>query len=52
MTMKIANRIARMGTETAFAVSAEAAAFAAKGNVTDINFECLAFFHFHGHVDR
>jgi aspartate/methionine/tyrosine aminotransferase len=32
MTMKIANRIARLGTETAFAVSAEAAAFAAKGN--------------------
>lgn len=30
--MKIANRIARLGTETAFAVSAEAAAFAAKGN--------------------
>ena len=30
--MKIANRIANLGTETAFAVSAEAAAFAAKGN--------------------
>jgi aspartate/methionine/tyrosine aminotransferase len=30
--MQIANRIARLGTETAFAVSAEAAAFAAKGN--------------------
>jgi len=30
--MKIADRIARLGTETAFAVSAEAAAFAAKGN--------------------
>jgi aspartate/methionine/tyrosine aminotransferase len=31
-TMNIANRISRLGTETAFAVSAEAAAFAAKGN--------------------
>jgi aspartate/methionine/tyrosine aminotransferase len=30
--MNIANRISRLGTETAFAVSAEAAAFAAKGN--------------------
>jgi aspartate/methionine/tyrosine aminotransferase len=30
--MKIAKRIKRLGTETAFAVSAEAAAFAAKGN--------------------
>ena len=30
--MKIANRIANLGSETAFAVSAEAAAFAAKGN--------------------
>ena len=30
--MKIAKRIERLGTETAFAVSAEAAAFAAKGN--------------------
>ena len=30
--MKIAERIERLGTETAFAVSAEAAAFAAKGN--------------------
>jgi aspartate/methionine/tyrosine aminotransferase len=30
--MKIADRVARLGTETAFAVSAEAAAFAAKGN--------------------
>ncbi len=30
--MKIAERIARLGSETAFAVSAEAAAFAAKGN--------------------
>lgn len=29
---KIADRIARLGTETAFAVSAEAAAFAAEGN--------------------
>jgi aspartate/methionine/tyrosine aminotransferase len=29
---KIANRIARLGSETAFAVSAEAAVFAAKGN--------------------
>lgn len=29
--MKIADRIARLGTETAFAVSAEAAAFAAEG---------------------
>jgi len=30
--MRIAERIARLGTETAFAVSAEAAAWAAKGN--------------------
>lgn len=30
--MKIAKRIDRLGTETAFAVSAEASAFAAKGN--------------------
>ena len=30
--MKFADRIARLGTETAFAVSAEAAAFAAQGN--------------------
>jgi aspartate/methionine/tyrosine aminotransferase len=30
--MRIADKIARLGTETAFAVSAEAAAFAAKGN--------------------
>ncbi len=30
--MKLADRIARLGTETAFAVSAEAAAFAAQGN--------------------
>jgi aspartate/methionine/tyrosine aminotransferase len=30
--MRIADRIARLGTETAFAVSAEAAAFAAMGN--------------------
>ena len=30
--MRIANRIARLGTETAFAVSAEAATFAAEGN--------------------
>ena len=30
--MKIADRITRLGTETAFAVSAEAAAFAAQGN--------------------
>jgi aspartate/methionine/tyrosine aminotransferase len=30
--LKIADRIARLGTETAFAVSAEAAAFAAQGN--------------------
>jgi aspartate/methionine/tyrosine aminotransferase len=30
--MKFADRIARLGTETAFAVSAEAAAFAARGN--------------------
>jgi aspartate/methionine/tyrosine aminotransferase len=30
--MKLADRISRLGTETAFAVSAEAAAFAAKGN--------------------
>jgi aspartate/methionine/tyrosine aminotransferase len=31
-TMKLADRVARLGTETAFAVSAEAAAFAQKGN--------------------
>jgi aspartate/methionine/tyrosine aminotransferase len=31
--MKFADRIARLGTETAFAVSAEAAAWAARGNV-------------------
>jgi len=30
--MKVADRVARLGTETAFAVSAEATAFAAKGN--------------------
>lgn len=30
--MKVADRIARLGTETAFAVSAEANAFAARGN--------------------
>jgi aspartate/methionine/tyrosine aminotransferase len=30
--MKLADRITRLGTETAFAVSAEAAAFAAQGN--------------------
>jgi aspartate/methionine/tyrosine aminotransferase len=30
--MRIADRISRLGSETAFAVSAEAAAFAAKGN--------------------
>ncbi|HDZ20502.1 MAG TPA: aminotransferase class I/II-fold pyridoxal phosphate-dependent enzyme [Aurantimonas coralicida] len=30
--MQIADRVARLGTETAFAVSAEAAAFAARGN--------------------
>lgn len=30
--MQIAERLSRLGTETAFAVSAEAAAFAAKGN--------------------
>ena len=30
--MTIAKRIKKLGTETAFAVSAEAAAFAAKGN--------------------
>jgi aspartate/methionine/tyrosine aminotransferase len=30
--MKLAERISRLGTETAFAVSAEAAAFAAEGN--------------------
>ena len=29
---RIANRIVRLGSETAFAVSAEAAAFAAEGN--------------------
>jgi aspartate/methionine/tyrosine aminotransferase len=32
VSMRIADRIGRLGTETAFAVSAEAAAFAAKGN--------------------
>ena len=32
MHMKIAERIERLGTETAFAVSAEAATFAAEGN--------------------
>ena len=32
MTVKIAERIGRLGTETAFAVSARAAAFAAEGN--------------------
>jgi aspartate/methionine/tyrosine aminotransferase len=32
VAMKIAERISRLGTETAFAVSAEAAAFAAEGN--------------------
>ena len=32
MTMKLADRVARLGTETAFAVSAEATAFAQKGN--------------------
>ena len=30
--MKFAERVARLGTETAFAVSAEATAFAAQGN--------------------
>ena len=30
--MKIADRVARLGTETAFAVSAEATVFAAQGN--------------------
>ena len=30
--MNIADRVARLGTETAFAVSAEATAFAAQGN--------------------
>ena len=30
--MNIAERISRLGTETAFAVSAEAAAFAAEGH--------------------
>ena len=30
--MKLAERVSRLGTETAFAVSAEAAAYAAKGN--------------------
>ncbi len=30
--MRIADRISRLGSETAFAVSAEAAAFAAQGN--------------------
>src|SRR5680860_1826397 len=30
--MRIANRISNLGTETAFAVSGEAAAFAAQGN--------------------
>jgi len=32
MTMRIADRISRLGTETAFAVGAEAAAWAAQGN--------------------
>ncbi|KKN97014.1 hypothetical protein LCGC14_0162650 [marine sediment metagenome] len=32
MSIQIADRVARLGTETAFAVSAEAAAFAARGN--------------------
>jgi aspartate/methionine/tyrosine aminotransferase len=32
MIMKVADRIARLGTETAFAVSAEATAFAAQGH--------------------
>jgi aspartate/methionine/tyrosine aminotransferase len=42
--MRFADRITRLGTETAFAVSAEAAAFAAKGNkvypfhIGDLNF--------------
>lgn len=31
-TIRLANRLSRLGTETAFSVSAEAAAFAAKGN--------------------
>ena len=30
--MRIAERVSRLGTETAFAVSAEATAFAAQGN--------------------
>jgi aspartate/methionine/tyrosine aminotransferase len=46
--MKFADRIARLGTETAFAVSAEAAAFAARGNkvypfhIGDLNFKTPA----------
>jgi len=32
VSIQIADRVARLGTETAFAVSAEAAAFAARGN--------------------
>ncbi|MCD4699653.1 MAG: aspartate aminotransferase, partial [Phycisphaerae bacterium] len=32
MTTKLAQRLSRLGTETAFAVSAEAADFAARGN--------------------
>ena len=32
MSIQIADRVTRLGTETAFAVSAEAAAFAARGN--------------------
>lgn len=43
--MRFADRITRLGTETAFAVSAEAAAFAARGNkvypfhIGDLNFK-------------
>ncbi len=46
--MKFADRITRLGTETAFAVSAEAAAFAAQGNkvypfhLGDLNFKTPA----------
>ena len=46
--MHFADRIARLGTETAFAVSAEAAAFAARGNkvypfhIGDLNFKTPA----------
>lgn len=46
--MKFADRVSRLGTETAFAVSAEAATFAARGNkvypfhIGDLNFKTPA----------